>query len=36
MPKMIYLNQPVKDLPAATSFYEAIGCNFNRSTDLSV
>ena len=36
MPKMIYLNLPVKDLAAATSFYEAIGCNFNRSTDLSV
>lgn len=36
MPKMIFLNLPVKDLAAATRFYEAIGCNFNRSTDLSV
>lgn len=26
MPKMIFLNLPVKDLAAATRFYEAIGC----------
>jgi predicted lactoylglutathione lyase len=25
MPKMIYLNLPVKDLAAATSFYERSG-----------
>jgi predicted lactoylglutathione lyase len=26
MPKMIFLNLPVKDLAAATRFYQAIGC----------
>jgi uncharacterized protein len=26
MPKMIFVNMPVKDLAAATRFYEAIGC----------
>ncbi|MCV0394816.1 MAG: VOC family protein [Rhizobiaceae bacterium] len=26
MPKMIFLNLPVRDLAAATRFYEAIGC----------
>ena len=26
MPKMIFVNLPVRDLPAATAFYEAIGC----------
>jgi len=26
MPKMIFVNLPVKDLAAATRFYEAIGC----------
>jgi predicted lactoylglutathione lyase len=29
MPKMIFLNLPVKDLDAATRFYEAIGCQKN-------
>ena len=29
MPKMIFLNLPVKDLAAATRFYEAIGCEKN-------
>ena len=29
MPKMIFLNRPVKDLAAATRFYEAIGCEKN-------
>lgn len=29
MPKMIFLNLPVKDLAAATRFYEAIGCQKN-------
>ncbi|SDP44966.1 hypothetical protein SAMN04488061_3031 [Filomicrobium insigne] len=29
MPKMIFLNLPVKDLAAATRFYEAIGCTKN-------
>ena len=29
MPKMIFLNLPVKDLDAATRFYEAIGCEKN-------
>lgn len=29
MPKMIFLNLPVKDLAAATRFYEAIGCKKN-------
>lgn len=29
MPKMIYVNLPVKDLAAATRFYEAIGCEKN-------
>lgn len=29
MPKMIFLNLPVKDLAAATRFYEAIGCRKN-------
>ena len=26
MPKMIFVNLPVKDIAAATRFYEAIGC----------
>ncbi|GGC78898.1 VOC family protein [Chelatococcus reniformis] len=29
MPKMIFVNLPVKDLGAATRFYEAIGCEKN-------
>lgn len=29
MPKMIFLNLPVRDLAAATRFYEAIGCTKN-------
>jgi len=29
MPKMIFVNLPVKDLAAATGFYEAIGCKRN-------
>ncbi|PYE86727.1 VOC family protein [Phyllobacterium leguminum] len=29
MPKMIFLNLPVKDVAAATHFYEAIGCAKN-------
>lgn len=29
MPKMIFVNLPVKDLAAATRFYEAIGCAKN-------
>jgi predicted lactoylglutathione lyase len=29
MPKMIFVNLPVKDLPASTRFYEAIGCVLN-------
>ena len=29
MPKMIFVNLPVKDLAAATRFYEAIGCHKN-------
>jgi predicted lactoylglutathione lyase len=29
MSKMIYVNLPVKDLAAATRFYEAIGCRKN-------
>lgn len=29
MPKTIYINLPVKDLVAATRFYEAIGCTKN-------
>lgn len=29
MPKMIFINLPVKDLAAATGFYEAIGCEKN-------
>ncbi|MBY3581245.1 VOC family protein [Rhizobium bangladeshense] len=29
MPKMIFVNLPVKDLAAATRFYEAIGCSKN-------
>ncbi len=29
MTKMIFLNLPVKDLAAATRFYEAIGCKKN-------
>ncbi|RZN35759.1 VOC family protein [Bradyrhizobium sp. Leo121] len=35
MTKMIFLNLPVKDLAAATRFYEAIGCKKNEqfSTD---
>ena len=31
MSKMIYINLPVKDLAAATRFYEAIGCQKNES-----
>lgn len=29
MPKMIFVNLPVKDLTTATRFYEAIGCEKN-------
>ncbi|GAB1583591.1 VOC family protein [Phyllobacterium phragmitis] len=29
MPKMIFINLPVKDIAAATRFYEAIGCRKN-------
>jgi len=29
MPKMIFVNLPVKDLAAATRFYKAIGCEKN-------
>ncbi|WP_431281952.1 VOC family protein [Humitalea sp. 24SJ18S-53] len=29
MPKMIFVNLPVKDLGASTRFYEAIGCEKN-------
>ena len=29
MPKMIFVNLAVKDLPAAIAFYEAIGCEKN-------
>jgi uncharacterized protein len=29
MPKMIFVNLPVKDIVAATRFYEAIGCTKN-------
>jgi predicted lactoylglutathione lyase len=29
MPKMIFVNLPVKDLAAATRFYQAIGCERN-------
>jgi predicted lactoylglutathione lyase len=29
MSKMIFINLPVKDLAAATRFYEAIGCQIN-------
>mgnify|MGYP003137634206 CR=1 FL=1 len=29
MTKMIFVNLPVRDLAAATSFYEAIGCTKN-------
>lgn len=29
MPKMIFVNLPVKDLAAATRFYEVIGCTKN-------
>lgn len=29
MPKMIFVNLPVKDIAAATHFYEAIGCKKN-------
>jgi predicted lactoylglutathione lyase len=29
MPKMIFVNLPVKDLVAATRFYQAIGCKKN-------
>jgi len=29
MSKMIFVNLPVKDLAAATRFYEAIGCRIN-------
>ncbi|KKX30195.1 VOC family protein [Rhizobium sp. LC145] len=29
MPKMIFLNLPVKDIAASTRFYEAIGCRKN-------
>lgn len=31
MPKMIYVNLPVRDLAAATRFYTAIGCQKNES-----
>ncbi len=30
MPKMIFVNLPVKDLEIATRFYEAIGCEKNQ------
>jgi uncharacterized protein len=29
MPKMIFVNLPVRDIAAATRFYEAIGCTKN-------
>ncbi len=29
MPKMIFVNLPVKDLAASTRFYEAVGCRKN-------
>ena len=29
MPKMIFVNLPVKDVAASTRFYEAIGCSRN-------
>jgi len=29
MPKMIFVNLPVKDLAASTAFYKAIGCEQN-------
>src|SRR4051812_5374140 len=29
MPKMIFVNLPVRDLAAATRFYQAIGCRKN-------
>lgn len=29
MPKMIFINLPVRDLAASTRFYEAIGCTKN-------
>lgn len=29
MPKMIFVNLPVKDIAASTRFYEAIGCTRN-------
>lgn len=29
MPKMIFVNLPVKDLDASTRFYEAMGCSKN-------
>lgn len=29
MPRMIFVNLPVKDLAAATAFYEAVGCEQN-------
>ncbi len=29
MPKAIFINLPVKDIPAATRFYQAIGCKQN-------
>lgn len=29
MPKMIFVNLPVRDLPAATRFYEALGFSLN-------
>lgn len=29
MPKMIFINLPVRDLAASTRFYEAIGCKKN-------
>ncbi len=31
MPKMIFVNLPVKDLTASTRFYEAIGCTKNEA-----
>ena len=29
MPKMIFVNLPVRDLTAATWFYQALGCEKN-------
>ncbi|MGZ2470890.1 hypothetical protein ACVJMZ_006479 [Sinorhizobium medicae] len=30
MPKMVFVNLPVRDLAVATRFYEAIGCEKNQ------